>query len=128
MRRVSSPAWLVVCALAAVPGSAQNPAPPQRRSDAYWYGRVGYGTIAAEQRFGGLSLGFGRRIERHALGLDVLIFSGQRKLFGTAPADLHQIGGLYTHAHSASLSDHRVRRHWRRLEDCVIRESLRDPG
>ena len=33
----------------------------------------------------------------------MLLFSGQAKLFGTTPADLHQIGGVYTHAYSASL-------------------------
>lgn len=103
MRRASSLAWLVIFALAAGPAGAQSPTPPQSRSDAYWYGRLGYGTIAAEQRFGGFSLGLGRRIEREGLGLDVLIVSGQRKLLGTGPADLHQIGGLYTHADSASL-------------------------
>jgi len=76
---------------------------PESHSDSYWYGRFGYGTIAGEQRYGGLSLGLGRRLERNALGIDVLLFSGQAKLFGTAPTDLHQIGGLYTHAYSASL-------------------------
>jgi hypothetical protein len=102
MRPASFLAWLVVLALVGVPASAQDPAPSSSHSDGYWYGRFGYGTIAGEQRFGGLSLGFGRRIERNAAGLDVLLFSGQAKLFGTAP-DLHQIGGVYTHAYSASV-------------------------
>jgi hypothetical protein len=73
---------------------------PESPSDSYWYGRFGYGTIAG---YGGVSLGFGRRIERNAFGIDVLVFSGQAKLLGNAPADLHQIGGLYTHAYSASV-------------------------
>ena len=61
MRPVASLTWLVVFALAAVPASAQDPAPPESHSDAYWYGRFGYGTIAGEPSFWGLSLGFGRK-------------------------------------------------------------------
>ena len=75
MRPASSLAWLAVLALAVVPASAQDRAQMLSHADAYWYGRFGYGTVAADQRFGGLSPGFGRRIERHALGLDVLFFS-----------------------------------------------------
>jgi opacity protein-like surface antigen len=102
MRPALSLTCFAVLALTAVPAAAQNPAPPQSHSDAYWYGRFGYGTITGEPRFGGLSLGFGRRIERNAVGLDVLLFRGQAKLFGTQP-DLHQMGGVYTHAYSGSL-------------------------
>lgn len=72
-------------------------------ADSYWYGRFGYGTIAGDQRYGGLGFGFGRRIERNAIGVDVLLFSGQIKMFGTYPADLHSIGGIYTNARAASL-------------------------
>jgi hypothetical protein len=102
MRPASWLAWLAVLVLAAVPASPQAPAPPQSHSDAYWYGRCGYGTIAGERRFGGLSLAFGRRIERNALGIDVLLFSVQAKLLGTTP-DLDEVGGVYTHAYSASV-------------------------
>lgn len=103
IRPATSLAWFAVLALLAVPASAQDAATPQSHSDAYWYGRFGYGIIAGEGHFGGPSLGFGRRVERNALGLDILIFSVQGKLFGTGPSDLHQIGGVYTHAYSASV-------------------------
>ena len=76
---------------------------PASHSDSYWYGRFGYGTIAGAQRYGGMGFGFGRRIERNSVGIDVLLFSWQVKLFGTSPSDLHTIGGIYTHAHIASL-------------------------
>jgi len=76
--------------------------PPASHSDSYWYGRFGYGAIAGDGRYAGPSFGFGRRFERDAIGLDLLLLSVQAKLFGTAP-DLHTIGGIYTHAHAASL-------------------------
>ena len=76
---------------------------PQSHFDWSWYGRFGYGTLAGPQAYGGLMFGFGRRIERNAVGIDVLLFSGQIKLFGTSP-DLHTYGGLYTHAYAASLA------------------------
>ena len=95
--------WFAVLALVAVPASAQDPETSRSHSDAYWYGRFGYGILAGERRFGGPSLGIGRRVERNALGLDILLFSGQMKVLGTGPSDLHQIGGTYTHAYSASV-------------------------
>lgn len=75
---------------------------PVSHSDAYWYGRFGYGAIAAEGRYAGPSFGFGRRFERDTIGLDLLLLGVQAKIFGTSP-DLHTIGGIYTHAHAASL-------------------------
>jgi opacity protein-like surface antigen len=102
-RSVAFLAFLVASAVSAAAQESQPAARLRNHSDSYWYGRFGYGTIAGQQRYGGPSLGFGRRIERNAFGIDVLVFSGQAKLFGTSPADLHQIGGVYTHAYSASL-------------------------
>jgi opacity protein-like surface antigen len=95
---------LALCLLlAAVPAAAQD---VRRTSphDSFWYGRFGYGTIVNDAAFGGVALGFGRRLERGALGLDLLLFSAQMKIFGTGPEDLHQIGGVYTHAGAASVA------------------------
>lgn len=97
MKRV---AWIasLVCA-AATEAGAQDAV---RHDDAFLYGRFGYGTIGGESRFGGPSFGFGSRFERGRVALDILFFDAQTKLFGTAPG-LHEIGGVYTHAHAASV-------------------------
>ena len=71
-------------------------------SDSYWYGRFGYGTIGGESRFGGPAVGFGHRFERDAVALDILLGSAQMKILGTSP-DLHEVGGVYTHAFAASV-------------------------
>ena len=84
------------------PLTAQTSQSDQAHNDSFWYGRFGYGTIAGEQTFGGLMFGLGRRVERNSMGIDLLLFSGQVKLFGTSP-DLHTYGGIYTHAYAASL-------------------------
>ena len=95
---------LTLCLLLApLTATAQDVSSPAVRHDAYWYGRFGYGTIAHELAFGGGAIGFGRRLERGALALDILLFSAQMKVFGTGPSNLHQIGGVYTHAAAASL-------------------------
>ena len=98
--RAASLACLFI--LVAVPTTAQDSVLARRHADAYWYGRFGYGTIGGEFRYGGLTLGFGRRIERDAFGIDVLLCGVQAKLFGTTP-ELYEIGGIYTHARSRSL-------------------------
>ena len=98
--RAASLACLFV--LVAVPATAQDSVQARRHADAYWYGRFGYGTMGGEWRYGGLTLGFGRRIERNALAVDVLLCGVQEKLFGTTP-ELHEIGGTYTHASALSL-------------------------
>lgn len=93
-------AWIASLVLvAATEAGAQDAI---RHTDAFLYGRFGYGTIGGESRFGGPSLGFGSRFERGRVALDILFFDAQAKVFGTAP-DLHEIGGVYTHAHVASL-------------------------
>jgi hypothetical protein len=84
------------------PLAAQTTKSDQAHNDSFWYGRFGYGTIAGDRTFDGLVFGLGRRIERHSVGIDVLLFSGQVKLFGTRP-DLHTYGGIYTHGYAASL-------------------------
>ena len=90
-------------AVAGVASNVQNEdssAPRKTHSDSYWYGRFGWGTIAGERRYGGIGFGFGRRIERNSVGIDLLLFSGQVKLF-RIPADTQR---------------------------AVFREELRDPG
>ena len=105
-RTLSSELGAVRGTLEPRPSNPQNDnraTPPQSHSDSYWYGRFGYGTIAGELHYGGPTFGFGRRIVHNAFGVDMLLFSGQTKVFGTGPASLHSIDGIYTRAHAASL-------------------------
>lgn len=84
-----------------VSAAAQGSTPASGHRDAFWYGRFGWGTIANDATFGGIGFGFGRRLERDRFVLDLLLFDAHVKTFGTAP-DLHEIGGVYTHAAAAS--------------------------
>jgi hypothetical protein len=65
------------------------PAPQQQitssaaHTDAYWYGRFGYGTLAEGGRYDGLLLGFGRRIERNALGFDLRLIDARSARLGS---------------------------------------------
>ena len=52
-------------------------------TDRYWYGRFGYVTLAEGARYDGLVLGFGRRIERNALGFDVRLIDRRSVSLGS---------------------------------------------